>query len=287
MPKLELKGLMGLRQLDTLLSNANSTTQFKENVLNLSIDSLKPGRYQPRTTINTEELKELANSIRAQGIILPLIVRKLDEKRFEIIAGERRWRAAQLVGLGTVPVIVRDISDDTAVAFGLIENIQRESLNPIDEATAFLRLKEQFCMTHEEIAERIGRSRSSITNSLRLLMLPSLVKDLVQSRKLEMGHARALLALEESSQFEIAQEIISKKLSVRETERFIKNFKKPLKNINNCNLTEKVLQWENFFTNKFLLPVKILVNSEGKGKIIIQVQSIKKINQLIDRIDKN
>jgi ParB family chromosome partitioning protein len=284
---MELKGLKRLQGLDTLLaeSKANELTS-EERIFNLAVDVLQTGKYQPRTQLDENSLAELAASIKAQGIILPLIVRRMSPDRYEIIAGERRWRAAKLAGLEAIPAIIRDIPDETALAFALIENIQRESLNPIDEALAFARLKEDFFMTHEEISERVGRSRSSVTNLLRLLGLEEEVKRLLKARKFEMGHARALLSLEAKDQLAIAQQIVQNGLSVRETEKRVQKMRQPLSlKIKTSAYESKINGWEKTLERLLSVKVKINLGSQGDGRVVIHIHSPAEIEQLIEALE--
>ena len=212
-----LKGLG--RGLDALLSGDDE--RANDALTELSVGMLKPGRFQPRTRMDPQSIAELADSIRAQGLIQPILVRPVENGKYEIIAGERRWRAAQLAGLTQVPVVIRAVPDKSALAMALIENIQREDLNPLEEATGIQRLVNEFDMTHEAAAQAVGRSRSAVTNLLRLLNLSKAVQDLLMEGRIEMGHARALLAVSGSRQAELAQQIISRRLSVREAEQLV------------------------------------------------------------------
>ena len=212
-----LKGLG--RGLDALLSGDDE--RANDALTELSVGMLKPGRFQPRTRMDPQSIAELADSIRAQGLIQPILVRPVENGKYEIIAGERRWRAAQLAGLTQVPVVIRAVPDKSALAMALIENIQREDLNPLEEATGIQRLVNEFDMTHEAAAQAVGRSRSAVTNLLRLLNLSKAVQDLLMEGRIEMGHARALLAVSGPRQAELAQQIISRKLSVREAEQLV------------------------------------------------------------------
>ena len=213
------------RGLEALLSTPGTVQVSADGELKeLPLDLLQKGRYQPRLDMREEALAELAESIRAQGVVQPIVVRKLASKagRYEIIAGERRWRAAQMAGLDTIPSVVRDIPDIAAVAVALIENIQREDLNPLEEARALKRLIDEFTVTHEEAAEAVGRSRVAVSNLLRLLELPQEVKDMVEGRDLGMGHARALLGLPTpAEQVALARRVVRQGLSVRETEKLV------------------------------------------------------------------
>ncbi len=284
MSNVELKGLRNLLGLDHLLEESKAET-FKENILYIPIDSLISGKYQPRTAINEDTLQDLASSIKAQGILLPLIVRQHDEKKYEIIAGERRWRAAKIVQLKVVPVIIRDISDQTACAFSLIENIQRESLNAIDEALAFERLTTEFFLTHEEIAERVGRSRSTVTNLIRLLTLDDEIKDLLRHKKMEMGHARALLGLKFEDQRIIAKKIVNKTLTVRDVEEIVQMMKVEKNTNKRINpFKNQIYTWEQTLSSMLATDIKIRLNDAGEGKITISIQSPDDIKRLIDNI---
>jgi len=207
------------RGLDALLGAGDERQIQGDALRNLPIEALQPGKYQPRTRMDQEALAELAESIKAQGVMQPILVRPVAEERYEIIAGERRWRAARLAGLSTVPALVRDVPDRQALAVSLIENIQREDLNPLEEATGIQRLVQEFGMTHAATSEALGRSRSGVTNLLRLLDLAPPVRELLAEGRLDMGHARALLALPVGQQIELAREAADRRLSVREVER--------------------------------------------------------------------
>lgn len=213
----KLKGLG--RGLDALLSSDEERAD--DALTELSVGLLKPGRFQPRTRMDPQSIAELADSIKAQGLIQPILVRPVENGKYEIIAGERRWRASQLAGLTQVPVVIRAVPDKSALAMALIENIQREDLNPLEEATGIQRLVDEFDMTHDAAAQAVGRSRSAVTNLLRLLNLSKAVQDLLMQGKIEMGHARALLAVSGSRQAELAHQIISRGMSVREAEQLV------------------------------------------------------------------
>jgi ParB family chromosome partitioning protein len=210
------------RGLDALLGGAERKPRDDEESLQqIAVASLKPGKYQPRTRMDEASLSQLADSIRARGVIQPIVVRAVGAGQYEILAGERRWRAARLAGLERVPAVVREVPDEAALGIGLIENIQREDLNPIEEANGLKRLIEEFKLTHDEVAQAIGRSRAGVTNLLRLLELAASVQAMVQEGRIDMGHARALLALGKSKQVELAERIAQQGLSVRETERIV------------------------------------------------------------------
>lgn len=262
-------------------SHEKSKTQFLE----IPVDLIHPGRFQPRKSISQDSLEELAQSIRAQGVIQPIVVRP-DRHEYEIIAGERRWRAAQLAGLSAVPAIVRDINDHAAMAMALIENIQRNDLNPIEESEAMQRLLEEFQLTHHELAEAVGKSRSAITNLLRLQHLNVDVKSLVEQGQLEMGHARALLALEGNQQSQTAEIIVKKNLSVRATEELIRNLQHAddlsPKNIRELDPDIRRLQGE--LSDTLGAVVAILHQPKGKGKLVINYNSLEELEGILEHI---
>jgi ParB family chromosome partitioning protein len=215
------------RGLDALLaSSIEEEVQQGDELKTIAVDKLQRGKYQPRSDIKPESLTELAESIRHQGVIQPIIVREVGDK-YEVIAGERRWRASMMVGLNEVPVVIRPMSDDIALAIGLIENIQREALTPLEEAKAFVQLIDDFNITHSKISSMVGRSRSSVSNLIRLLQLNDGVKQFLNNGDIEMGHGRAILGIEKDKQFEIARQVINKQLTVRQTETLIKNTLNP------------------------------------------------------------
>ncbi|MFU8797098.1 MAG: ParB/RepB/Spo0J family partition protein [Gammaproteobacteria bacterium] len=286
MSGLELKGFKGLGNLDTLLKEAYAPKDSLDNMQNLPIDFLTPGKYQPRKNIDDHSLSELVDSIKSQGIIQPIIVRRIEHNSYEIIAGERRWRAAKAAELSYIPAVIREIDDNTALAFSLIENIQRQNLNVIEEAVAFARFQEEFAMTHAEIAAKIGKSRESVTNILRLLSLEIPVRALLEEGKLAMGHARALLTLNSEPQIMLAQQIVENQLSVRETERLAYNIKNFLPKTVNKMLSfgdhERQYYWSEELARKFSSKVTVKLNEEGRGQIIIHVDSPDQIDKLID-----
>ncbi len=265
---------------------ASTTTHPDGQLTYLAVEKLMPGRYQPRKTMAEEPLTELANSIRAQGIIQPIVVRKTIGNQYEIIAGERRWRAAQLAGLTEVPVIARDIADEAAIAMSLIENIQREELNPIEESQALQRLLTEFELTHQEVADAVGRSRTSVTNLLRLQKLNPSVRALVEQGKLEMGHARALLALEGVQQSEAAESVVKRQLSVRETENLVRHL---LAGLTNKKPTPKldpdVARLQSNISEKLGAAVAIQHSTNGKGKVVIRYNSLDELEGILDHIE--
>ena len=258
---------------------------FKE----LPIEQLERGQYQPRLHMDKAALEEMAESIRAQGVVQPLLVRRLDKDRYEIIAGERRWRSAQLAGLSTVPAVVRDIPDQTAMAVGLIENIQREDLNAIEEAKGFARLLEEFGLTHQEIAQAVGRSRTAVSNLLRLLSLDSAVQKLVETGALEMGHARALLSLENKDQITTAKKVVDEGLSVRRTEQLVKSVLK--KNALGEGEVDKsataanpdIVRLEDDISTRLGAKVEIQ-HKNKKGKLVIHYHSLDELDGILERL---
>jgi ParB family chromosome partitioning protein len=279
------------RGLDALLGSGGSiahTTGSSEDVLRqLPVEMITRGRYQPRIDIRQESLQELADSIRVQGIVQPILVRSITADRYEIIAGERRWRAAQLAGLSDVPAIIRDVPDEAAIAIALIENIQREDLNPLEEAFALKRLGDEFDLTHQQIAEAVGRSRSAVTNLLRLLELDSEVQPLLRDGKLEMGHARALLPLPATLQREAAQQICLRGLSVRETEELVRRLQQqPVKSAAAQSETQdpdiRLLQED--LSERLGAKVSIQHNTSGKGRLVIQYNSLDELDGILNHV---
>ena len=283
----------GLEALLGASEPAQQTIKPDEAIHQLSIEKIGPGPFQPRRTIREEQLKELALSIEEQGIIQPIVVREravVDSQtgvRFEIIAGERRWRAAQLANLNAVPAVIRTMSDASAVAVALIENIQRENLNPLEEANAFQKLIIEYEMTHQEVANAVGRARASISNTLRLLDLSSSVQTLLNEAKINMGHARTLLSLTDSSmQLEVANLIIEKKLSVRDTENLVRSI---LKGANKPKTKKQpedpdIKRLEGSLTKKLGATVSIKHIKSGKGKLVIAYTSSDELQGILDRI---
>lgn len=250
----------------------------------MSVENIQRGKYQPRREMDPQALDELANSIRTQGIIQPLIIRPVGNK-YEIIAGERRWRAAQLAGLTEVPVIIRDIPDEAAVAIALIENIQREDLNPIEEAIALQRLLEEFGMTHQQVAEAIGKSRATVSNLLRLLALPADVRHMLENRLLEMGHARALLSLPEATLIETAKMVVARGLSVRETEQLVRQLQAPvLEGKSKRPQDPDILRLQDSLSDQLSLRVAIQCNAKGKGKMVIHYRNFNELDSLLAQI---
>ncbi|HLB41458.1 MAG TPA: ParB/RepB/Spo0J family partition protein [Gammaproteobacteria bacterium] len=276
------------KSLDALLAYTGTDTtttstadnQMLDKLTQLSINQIQRGKYQPRREMDTQALEELAHSIRSQGILQPLIVRPVGDK-YEIIAGERRWRAAQIAELQEIPVIIRHVPDEAASAIALIENIQREDLNPIEEAIALQRLMEEFSMTHQQVADAVSKSRVSVTNLLRLLALPEEVKSMLDRGLLEMGHARTLITLPESVQREVAEMIINRKLSVRETENLVRRLQSPKSQNKQKSLDPDFLHLQEQLSHQLKLRVAIHCNAKGKGKLVIHYRSLAELNGLL------
>ena len=279
------------RGLDALLSATTASRDEREaedaaNLRHLPVEQIRRGKYQPRVHIKTEALEELADSIRAQGLVQPVVVRPVDEG-YELIAGERRWRASQLAGLHEIPAVVRDIPDQAAAAMSLIENIQREDLNPLEEANALQRLIHEFGLTHQQTAESVGRSRAAVTNLLRLLDLSEEVKAMVDEGLLEMGHARALLALSAALQLDAAKKVAAKGLSVRETERLVKKLQQDAEAGSSHSTPSKdpdVRRLEDDLAQRLGAKVNIQYNAKGKGKLVIQYTSFDELDGILAHI---
>lgn len=272
------------RGLDALLA-ANNTPETQRQEL-LAVGTLQPGKYQPRTRMDPGSLEELAASIKAQGLIQPISVRPVETGRYEIIAGERRWRAAQIAGLVEVPVLIRDIPDDAALAMSLIENIQREDLNPLEEAAGIQRLIDEFEMTHQEAADAVGRSRSATSNLLRLLQLAKPAQDMLMAGDIEMGHARALLPLSKSEQGRIAALVADKGSSVRETERLVaRELNPPPKKGGDRKPDRDLLRLEEELSDRLGATVKISTNRKGGGSLAIRFGSLDQLDGLLARLD--
>lgn len=270
------------RGLNALLSPA-VTNSSEGAPQTLSIELLQRGKYQPRTVFETEPLQELANSIAAQGLIQPIIVREVADNKYEILAGERRWRGAQLAGLLEVPVVVKEVEDQAAMAISLIENIQREDLNTLDEAEALARLVSEFDMTHQQAADAVGRSRAAVSNIVRLLDLGEPTKGLLRESKLEMGHARALLALTEDRQFNAANNVVNKGLSVRATETMVKQLlKEKMLPAEASNKDPDIERLEQNISEQLGAKVQIQHSKNGKGKITIQYSSLEGLEGVLE-----
>lgn len=274
------------RGLDALLGGGKNEAPAKTEgeLRELSIGNLAPGKYQPRTRMDKAALEELAQSIKDRGIVQPILVRVLSGGKFEIVAGERRWRAAQIAGLATVPALVRDIPDEHALGIGLIENIQREDLNAIEEAAGIKRLIDEFKLTHETAAQAVGRSRAAVSNLLRLLDLAKPVQEMLMEAKLDMGHARALLALGKAKQVELAHQVVAKSLSVREAERLVKHELDPPKNgKTKLSADADTRHLENDLAEKLGTRVEVKADKKGKGTLTIDFMSFDHLDGILER----
>jgi len=276
----KLKGLG--RGLDALLAGDSAGAGESDSLRMLKVEQLQPGKYQPRTHMDQESLASLADSIKAQGIMQPILVREVASEKFEIIAGERRWRASQIAGLLEVPVLVREIADEAALAMALIENIQRENLNPIEEANGIKRLIDEFSMTHEAAAQAVGRSRSAVTNLLRLQNLHAVVQEMLMLGRLDMGHARALLGLDSVKQITAAEEIVQKGLSVRDTEQLVKRLStESIKQVKTETKDKDVLRLQTELAESLGADVQIDAAKNGAGTLKIRYASLDQLDEII------
>lgn len=266
------------RGLDALFAHSDSAT---DQLTKLPLDVIRPGKYQPRNTIGDDSLQELADSIRAQGVIQPVVVREIGLGDYELIAGERRWRASRLAGLTEIPAVVKAISDDIALAMALIENIQRQDLDPIEEAKGLQRLTEEFNMTHEAVAVAVGRSRSAVSNLLRLLQLPEPIQQLLHQKKIEMGHARALLSLPVINQIQLAKLAADQGWSVRETERRSKTM--PVSEKPTSQTDPDIVRLSETLSEQLGMQVKIKHGKNG-GRLTINYNSLDDLERLMQKL---
>ncbi len=277
------------RGLDALLGGGAKVRADGE-LAELSVGSLRPGKYQPRTRMDQESLRELADSIRARGVIQPVIVRPVDDGGYEILAGERRWRAAQIAGLDRVPAVIREVADDAALGIGLIENIQREDLNPIDKASGLKRLVDEFGLTHDEAAKALGSSRSAVTNLLRLLELARAVQDMLQDGRLDMGHGRALLGVGKARQVELAEQVAAKGLSVRETERLVQHAaaapKAGAAKPHRARLDADTRRLQDELSETLGASVSLKPRKGGRGSLVIDYASLEQLEGIIARLKR-
>ncbi|WMJ08677.1 ParB/RepB/Spo0J family partition protein [Nitrosomonas sp. sh817] len=271
------------RGLDALLASTGAEGVVDEPLQNLAIAKLQPGKYQPRTNMDQAALTELAESIKAQGIMQPILARPVADDRFEIIAGERRWRAAQLAGLTEVPVLIRKVPDESALAMSLIENIQRENLNPLEQALGIQRLINEFGMTHQTAGEALGNSRSTISNLLRLLNLSAPVQELMMQGKIDMGHGRALLPLNAAQQIRIANVIAQKQLSVRETEKLVNHLEHPVAK-KMTKPDRDLLRLQEDVSERLGAQVAIKPKKNGQGNIVIHYTSLDQLDDILRKL---
>ena len=285
------KGGLG-RGLDALLGAGAATARSEkaqevsadEVLRQLPVECIVRGRYQPRQDLREDTLRELAESIRAQGVVQPVVVRPIGDGRYELIAGERRWRAAQLVELREVPAVVREVSDQAAIAMALIENIQREDLNPLEEAAALQRLIDEFGLTHQQAAEAVGRSRTAVTNLLRLLELSEEVGQLVRERKLDMGHARALLPLPPTLQREAARQVLLRGLSARETEGLVRHLQQTAAPPRAKSLDPNIRSLQDDLSERLGARVQLRHDASGKGRVVIHYNNLDELDGIIARV---
>ena len=280
----KLKGLG--RGLDSLLASGDAGGDDK--LTTLDITQIRPGRYQPRRVMGEDELRELAESIRAQGLIQPVIVRELGLSDYELIAGERRWRACQLAGLTEIPAVIKAVNDEAALAMGIIENIQRADLNPVEEAQGYKRLVDEFGLTHENLAQAVGKSRSAISNSLRLLSLPEQIQQYINQGLLEMGHARALITLPVLAQLQLAEAAIKQAWSVREMERQAQAWQQnqePTYKKTISAVDSDVLRLQAAIADKLGLAVKIQANQQQKGKLVLHFNNADEFQQMLNALN--
>lgn len=285
------RGLAKGRGLDALLGSIQKEKlQLEAKALDhgqlkqIDVHLLKRGEYQPRRFIKEQDLQELAASIEKHGVMQPIVIRPVkDEKHpYEIIAGERRWRAAQLAGLTEVPAIVRDLSDQVAIALALIENIQRQDLNPIDQAMALQRFHDEFGLSHQEIADTVGKARTTVSNLLRLLSLEDQVKEFMQQGLLDMGHARAILTLKAKDQLKVAEMVIEKSMSVRQTEQFVRDLNAPKQQKTKASVSSDIQQLTQRLSDRFSADVKIDHNKQGKGKLVISYHTLEELDGILN-----
>lgn len=276
------------RGLDALLGQSSSagqgTDSQEQQLKELPVDLIQRGKYQPRRDMDPQALEELANSIRVQGVMQPIVVRAIAEGRYEIIAGERRWRATQQAGLDSIPAVVRDVPDEAAIAMALIENIQREDLNPIEEAIALQRLQMEFELTQQQVADAVGKSRVSITNLLRLMALPDDVKLLLERGDLEMGHARALLGLPAEDQTAAARQVVAKGLTVRQTEALVRQWLNPRREAGETRANPDIERLQQDLAERIGAEVKIQHGAKGKGKLVISYSSLDELDGVLMHI---
>jgi len=258
-------------------------------ITRIALDLIERGRYQPRREFDQDRMQELADSISVQGVLQPIVVRPVEAERYEIIAGERRWRASQLAGLAEIPVVIREVDEQSAMAIGLIENIQRDDLNPLEEASALSRLLNEFELTHQEVARAVGKSRTTVTNLLRLLDLTPIVKEYVDAHQLDMGHARALLGLKDNRQTEAARQIVSRGLSVRETEKLVRRLQMEDEGETQAQQDQRepdpdVRRLQDDIAQRLGARVRIQQGSKGKGKLVIAYNSLDELDGILEHI---
>ena len=276
------------RGLDALLGqpNPNEKTEGSQDQLlrDLPVDLIQRGKYQPRRDMDPQALEELAQSIKAQGVMQPIVVRPIAGERYEIIAGERRWRATQQAGLDSIPAVIREVPDEAAIAMALIENIQREDLNPIEEAIALQRLQQEFELTQQQVADAVGKSRVTSTNLLRLMSLPDDVKLLLERGDIEMGHARALLGLPTEQQTEAARQVVARGLTVRQTEALVRQWLNPRRDASDIRSNPDIDRLQQDLAERIGAEVKIQHGAKGKGRLVISYNSLDELDGVLMHI---
>ena len=276
------KGQPAASVSEAIESVTSSSPGVDGRLMEIPVEFIQRGKYQPRRDMNQEALQELADSIKAQGVMQPIVVRPVAENRYEIIAGERRWRATQLAQLDKIPAVVRDVADEAAIAMALIENIQREDLNPMEEAIALKRLQDEFDLTHQEVAEAVGKSRTTVTNLLRLIALGNEVKKLLENGDIEMGHARALLTLSVDDQMQVANQVIARGLSVRQTEALVRRLQEQAKTTKPVAQPSPDLKnLEEGLAEKVGVPVVINHTAKGAGKLVLKYNNLGELDGIL------
>lgn len=279
-----LDALLTTKPVSDQQNDAHFSSAQQSELQKLPIEWLKPGKYQPRKDMSQDALEDLASSIRSQGVIQPIVVRQVGEQSYEIIAGERRWRASQLAQLDVIPCIIKDVPDEAAVAIALIENIQREDLNAMEEAIALQRLLSEFELTHQQVADAVGKSRASVTNLLRLNQLNDDVKLLLEHGDIEMGHARALLALDGLAQSDAARLVAAKQMTVRDTENLVRRLLEPAPEATPKVKDPDVSSLEQRLSERFAAPVEINYNKKGKGNLVISYSSLDELDSILNKL---
>lgn len=279
-----LDALLTTKPVSDQQNDANFSSAQQSELQKLPIEWLKPGKYQPRKDMSQDALEDLASSIRSQGVIQPIVVRQVGEESYEIIAGERRWRASQLAQLDVIPCIIKDVPDEAAVAIALIENIQREDLNAMEEAIALQRLLSEFELTHQQVADAVGKSRASVTNLLRLNQLNDDVKLLLEHGDIEMGHARALLALDGLAQSDAGRLVAAKQMTVRDTENLVRRLLEPAPEVTPKVKDPDVSSLEQRLSERFAAPVEINYNKKGKGNLVISYSSLDELEGILSKL---
>lgn len=280
-----LGGATGAQASEAIASATSNEESQDGKLAKLPVEFIQRGKYQPRRDMHPEALEELSESIKAQGVMQPIVVRPIGNDRYEIIAGERRWRATQLAGLDKIPCVIRVVPDEAAIAMALIENIQREDLNPMEEAVALKRLQDEFELTHQEVAQAVGKSRTTITNLLRLIALTDDVKTMLEHGDLEMGHARSMLSLDPAEQRDVAKQVVAKGLSVRQTEALVRKIQQGLPQVVVAEKTNNdVHKLEETLSEKVGVPVSISHSAKGKGKLVLSYNNLDELDGILNHL---